>query len=351
MLHGHEPPSSPVPFRDTGRTGFFVRSISQSPAAVRRCRRAAAVLGLLLPALLAACGADAPAADEQRTEERPVSVVDDAGREVRLAAPAQRIVALLPSATETLIAIGAGDRLVARTDYDEGLGVDHLPSVGGGLTPSLELLASLRPDLVIAWEEAGGARIRPRLEELGIAVFAMRTEDTTAVFANLERFGRLTGRDAAADSAARAVRARFDAVRASVAALPSPTVLYMISTDPPIIAGPNVFIGQLIGVAGGRSAFPEIVARSPQTSLEEIVRRRPEVVLLPAGEDTLGAVARLRAMPGWRALLADGRTRVRTLPADVMHRPGPSIAEAVVLIRDAIHGPAAAAPPAAAPPR
>jgi ABC-type Fe3+-hydroxamate transport system substrate-binding protein len=299
---------------------------------------------LLLSLLGAGCGADTSAARDDRGTARAVAVTDDAGREIRLSAPARRVVALLPSATETLLAIGAGDRLVARTDYDLGMGVDHLPSVGGGLTPSLELLASLRPDLVIAWEEAGGARIRPRLEAMEIPVFAMRTEDTTAIFANLERFGRLTDREAAADSVARGIRARLDEVRASVASLPSPTVLYLIGTDPPMIAGPGVFIGQLIEVAGGRSAFPEVRANSPQMSLEEIVRRRPEVILLPAGADTLAAVARLRAMPGWRELLADGRTRVRTLPSDVMHRPGPSIAEAVVLIRDAIHGPAATPP-------
>src|SRR5690606_22611718 len=96
-----------------------------------------------------------------------VEAIDDAGRLVRLEGPAERVISLLPAVTETLVAMGAGDRLVARTDYDTGR-LEHLPTVGGGLTPSLELLASLRPDLVIAWEEAGVTRVRPRLEELGI---------------------------------------------------------------------------------------------------------------------------------------------------------------------------------------
>jgi ABC-type Fe3+-hydroxamate transport system substrate-binding protein len=267
-----------------------------------------------------------------------VSAVDDAGRTVTLPRPATRVVSLLPAATETLLALGAQELLVARTEYDYDPRVAHLPSVGGGLTPSLEVLASLRPDLVLAWEEAGAARLRPRLEELGIAVFALRTQDITGIFDNIRRLGHLTGRDAAADSLAVAIRAELEAVRASVRGLPRPSVLYMVSLDPPMIASPRIFMGELIEVAGGRSVFPEVGAYSPQISLEEIVRRRPEVVVLPTEGDEHAVLERLRGSAGWRQLLASGETRFRTLPADTLNRPGPSIARAAWLLRDAIHG-------------
>jgi iron complex transport system substrate-binding protein len=274
--------------------------------------------------------------------EGPVAVEDDAGRTVRLDRPAARVVSLLPATTETLLALGGEPLLVARTDFDDDPRVAHLPSVGGGLTPSIEVLASLRPDLVIAWEEAGTARVRPRLEELGIAVFAARTQDTTGVFANIRRLGHLIGRDAAADSLALAIRSELIGVRASVEGLPSPSVLYMVSLDPPMIASPTVFMGQLVEVAGGRSAFPEITAPSPQISLEEIVRRRPDVVILPRHGDERAVIERLRGSAGWRQLLEGGHTRFRTVPADTLSRPGPSIARAAWLLRDAIHGPVAA---------
>jgi ABC-type Fe3+-hydroxamate transport system substrate-binding protein len=271
--------------------------------------------------------------------DAPVQAVDDAGRTVRLPRPAMRVVSLLPATTETLVAIGAGDRLVARTDYDDPA-LAHLPSVGGGLTPSLEVLASLRPDLVIAWEEAGTARVRPRLEELGIPVFAVQTRDTAAIFANIERFGRLTGLDRQADSVAAHLRAELLAVHASVAGRRAPAVAYMVSLDPPMIAGSELFIGEVIGVAGGRNLFPEVTAGSPQISLEEIVRRRPEIVVLPVGDDPQ-VVERLRRVAGWRELFADGRTRIVTVPVDILHRPGPAIARAARILREAIH-PAAA---------
>jgi ABC-type Fe3+-hydroxamate transport system substrate-binding protein len=300
-------------------------------------------LGVALLLLTAACDGEPGRADPvERAAVPPVSARDDAGRSVALPHPARRVVSLLPSATATIVALGAADLLAARTDHDLGLEVSHLPSVGGGLTPSMEALASVRPDLVIAWEEAGGTRLRPRLEELGIPVFAVQTRDTAAVFANIERLGTLLGRDSAAAALGSRLRSELDDVRRSVAGRDTPSVLYVVSRDPPMVVGTGLFISELIEVAGGRTAFPEI-RYSPQLSLEEIVRRRPELVLLPVSGDSAAAVERLRTGTGWRELLADGRVRLRTVDADVLHRPGPSIAESARVLRDAIHPGAAAA--------
>ncbi|CAA9367595.1 MAG: Vitamin B12 ABC transporter, B12-binding component BtuF [uncultured Gemmatimonadetes bacterium] len=262
---------------------------------------------------------------------------DDAGKQVRLPRAARRVVSLLPAGTETLVALGAGDRIVGRTRYDDLPEVAHLPSVGGGLDPSLEALVALQPDLVLAFETAGGSRIRARLEELGIPVFAIAPQDTTDIFRNLERLGQLVGRDAAADSIARHVRAELDAVRSSVRGRQTPTVFYVVGIDPPMTAGPQTFISQLIGVAGGRTSVPDVQALWPQISLEEIVHRQPDIVLLPVGKDSAASLARLRSEPGWRELRAVQQGRIATVPADLMNRPGPRIGEAARRLRQALH--------------
>lgn len=309
--------------------------LSGRESLLRPALRAAAAVLLVL---LGGCGPEAvrdtrePAAF---ADGASVIAVDDAGRTVSLAAPARRIVSLLPATTETLVALGAAGRLVARTDYDEDPAVAHLPSVGGGLTPNVERIASLRPDLVVAWEEAGSARVRPRLEALGIPVFAVRTQDTTGIFANIERLGRLAGLDAVADSLAAAVRGDLEDVRTSVAGRAPRRALYLIGLDPPIVAGPHVFIGEMLEVAGGVNVFADVAAPSPQVSMEEIVRRRPEVVILASAERVETVEARLRATPGWRELLAGG-TQVRVVPPDVTHRPGPAIVLAARHLRDAL---------------
>lgn len=314
----------------------------RSPACValrrRRPRGASALTTCALLATLAAAGCAEPPA---RIDDAPgaVSAVDDAGRTIRLDRPARRIISLLPAGTETLFALGAGDLVVGRTRYDTDPAVQHLPSVGGGLDPSLEALVALRPDLVVAWEPAGGgSRLSVRLGEMGIPVFSIQTRDTADIMQNMESLGRLTGRTAAADSVAGAVRAELDAVRASVPPGPRPNVLFVVSVDPPMTAGTGNFLAELIGVAGGDplDVSADAPGLSPQVSLEELVRRDPDVVILPVSDDPSMTAERLARLPGWRELSAVRAGRVAEVPADLVNRPGPKIGEMARVLRDAI---------------
>jgi iron complex transport system substrate-binding protein len=267
-----------------------------------------------------------------------VAATDDAGRVVRLARPARRVVSLLPAGTETLFALGAGDRVVGRTRYDVDPRVARLPSVGGGLDPSLEALLALKPDMVVAFETASSSRVRPRLEALGIPVYAIQTQDTADVYRNIRVLGHLVGRDAAAESLQRSIRAQLDSVRASVPPGPRPRVLYVASVDPPMMAGARTYIAELLDVAG---AAPVEMAGTdgaywPQISLESLVRRQPDVVMLPVGEDPTASVARLRAEPGWRDLRAVREGRVAVVDANLMNRPGPRIGETARRMREAL---------------
>jgi iron complex transport system substrate-binding protein len=314
-----------------------------SSAACRR--RARGALLPLLALLLAACGAGDEAARASATAapaDSAVTVTDDAGRAVRLPRPARRVVSLVPSATGMLLAIGAGGRLVGRTDFDRGPGVDALPSVGGGIDPSLEAMLALRPELVLSWERSGDARLRTQIEELGIPVFSVEVNDTADVFRTVRSLGTLTGHARGADSVAAALRRELAEVRASVAGRPEPTVFFLVWNDPPMTAGPGTFISQLLGVAGGRNVFADMREDWPGVSLEEIVRRQPDYLVLPQGEKG-GAhdLELLRAAPGWRELRAMREGRVVTLPADLMNRPGPELGEAARRLRDGLH-PAAA---------
>jgi iron complex transport system substrate-binding protein len=301
----------------------------------RRTPRAAPLLAALL-LLLPACGGEevdrrAPLAADS------VSAVDDAGRTVALAHPARRVVSLVPSGTETLVALGAGAQVVGRTRYDTAPDVAHLPSVGGGLDPSVEALLSLRPDLVVAWDADKSPGLRQRLEEVGVPVFALRTRDTTDVFRNVERLGHLVGRESAADQVAARIRVQLEEVRASVAGRPRPSVLYVVWNAPPTTAGPNTFIAQVIEAAGGRTLFPDLKQDWPQVSMEEIVRRQLDVVVLPVGESPAHSLGRLLDAPGWRELAAVREGRIVEVPTDLMSRPGPHLGEAARVMRDALH--------------
>ncbi|HET7463346.1 MAG TPA: cobalamin-binding protein [Longimicrobium sp.] len=294
-------------------------------------------LPALAAALLAACGGDPGARRPSTPADSSVSVVDDAGRTVTLPHPARRIVALVPAVTETVIALGAAERLVGRTDYDKGAAVERLPSVGGGLDPSIEKLVSLHPDVVLGWETSGRTELRDRLTALGIPVFSVKTEDTTDVFRSLRNLGRLTARERAADSVAASIRGELDAVRASVAGAARPSVFFVVWNDPPMTAGPRTFVSHVIEVAGGRNAFADQRALWPNVSLEEIVRRQPDFVVVPVGEQGTVRLEALKTAVGWRELRAVREGRIVTVPAQVVNQPGPHLARAARAMRDAIH--------------
>ncbi|HEX6927136.1 MAG TPA: helical backbone metal receptor [Longimicrobiaceae bacterium] len=293
-------------------------------------RRLTTALGLLLA--VAGCADSAAPAAERSWQ---VVVVDDVGREVRLPTPAERVISLLPAGTETLFALGAGETVVGRTRYDLEPHLAHLPSVGGGLDPSLEAILALKPDLVVAFETAGGSGIRPQIERLGIPVFAIRTQDTTDIYRTIERLGTLVGRDSAAAALASSIRSRLDSIAASVPRGRRPTALFVASIDPPIVAGPGTYLAELIGVAGGQ--LPDLGVGNrvewPPLSVEVLLRSDPDVVLLPVGSDSVGPLERLRREPGWRELAAVREGRVAPVPADLVSRPGPGIAEIAAVLR------------------
>lgn len=282
--------------------------------------------------LLSACGGSAPA-----TTGSSIVVVDDAGDTVRLANPAKRIVSLIPSATETLIALHAADRIVGKTRYDVAKEVDSLPSVGGGIDPSIETVVSLKPDLVLAWDNDKRRDVRNKLAAAGIQVFSLRTEDTADVYRGIGNLGRLTARDSAAKAITTGIRATIDSVRAAVAGHPVKRVMFVVYPDPPLTAGPHTFVDELIGAAGGVSIFHDSDKLWPNVSMEEIVKRAPELLIVPQGEYKANADDQFRARSGWRDLDAVKRGAIATVPADLTQRPGPNIGNAVRMLQAAIH--------------
>ncbi len=286
-------------------------------------------------ALIMGCGssrtpgpAHAPAA---------VLAVDADGDTVRLVRPATRVVSLVPSATDMLVGLGAVSVLAGRTRYDRDPAVAAVPSVGGGVDPDLERLTALHPDLVIVWEGYRTSHIAQALAAENVPVYAAPARDTAAFFQSAAALGTLTGRDSAARALVTSVRATLAAVHASVAGRPVPRVLYVIWGDPPMTVGPHTFIAELIGVAGGRNVFDDAATDWPRISMEQIVRRAPDVVILSVGEDSARGAERLRTSPGWRTLPAVRANRVAEVPADLANRPGPQIAEIARRFRDAEH--------------
>jgi iron complex transport system substrate-binding protein len=249
------------------------------------------------------CGVTASAADRE--------LVDAIGRHVRVPSTPHRVVALAPSITETIYSIGAGGEVVGVTDFtDWPAEAQTRPSVGGLVNPSIEKLVALRPDLVIATREVNHKETIDELERLGIPVFVVDPQGLDGVFESIRQVGRALNRSADAERLVERLRARRDAVSARVRGLTRPRVLLVIWPDPVITIGRQAFITDVITAAGGQSVTEDLAQQWPQISLEEVLRRNPDWLLLPANGHQPISLADLEQRTGWNRVEAVRRHRV-----------------------------------------
>ena len=281
---------------------------------------------------LVALAAAACARGERAPAAAGVVVTDDAGRRVTLAAPARRVVSLLPSFTEILFAIGAGERLVGRTAWcDYPPAALAVPSVGDGMPPNVEAVAARRPDLVVLYRSGPNVTAAEQLERLGVQTVLFDLNRLEELGLVARRLGVLTGRTAAGDSLARAM----DSL-ASQPPIPGPrSLVFIVWDNPPIVIGAGSFLDRLAGLAGARNVFHDIATPSAQVSIETIAARNPDFIAVLA--DT-AAPPRYADRPEWRVVPAVRQRRFLLLPGRLFGRPSPRSPEAVRELRRRLAG-------------
>ena len=266
-----------------------------------------------------------------------LTLVDQTGRTLALAAPPRRIVSLVPSVTEVLYAIGAQDSLAGVTDFcDYPPEAKRKPRVGGMLSPNLETLVTLKPDLVVATRSGNTEETFDQLKRLGMPVYLVDPMTVSDVLRLVSDLGELTGHRERAADVNKDLERRISAVRDRVAGRPLPRVLYVLWPDPLIVPGKGALVSELIALAGGASVTADQGRGYPRMSLEAAVGRAPEVIILARHGSTVGPSAReqwqrLESMP------AVNNGRLYTADGDLMHRYGPRVVVGLELLARLIH--------------
>ncbi len=271
----------------------------------------APIFAALLSIVLLSCTEHEPEQPRDPVDEpsgQAIRLTDDAGALHELPQPPARIVSLVPAATEIIIALGEEDRLVARTDFDTTSVLHALPSVGGGLEPNIERLLSLAPALVIRFDARSDPTTPERLDRAGIPHFAVGPERIEDIRRTVRNLGTLVGRKELSEEQIRNMDRELSDVRAAVAGRPPRRVAYLLGGSPPWVAGSGTFVDEILTAAGGENVFDDLPARYAEVSLETLVSRDIEIILVVEGEplpsgialDRVERVSTLTRSPGLR---------------------------------------------------
>jgi len=258
-----------------------------------------------------------------------IAVKDDRGIEVRLANPAQRVISMLPSLTESVCALGKCSVLVGVDRFSNWpKSVDALPRLGGIADANIEGIVRLKPDLVLVEKSSP---LIARLQSLGISVMAFDVQSMSDVQRALRKLDAVLG---STESGAVWDRIQLDIARASRALSPSQKAarVYFEVNSAPFAAGKTSFIGELLDRLGMQNIVTEKMGVFPKISPEFVVQSRPDLIMT-----TEASPKQLAQRPGWKSIPAIQANRVCFFSAaqsDVLVRPGPRMGDAANLITD-----------------
>ena len=265
-----------------------------------------------------------------------IRVADDLGREVVLAAPAERVISLAPHITEVVFAAGAGERLVGVVSYsDYPPPARDITRVGSYNSVSLETLLALEPDLVLAWHSGSGEETIARLEDLGLTVYAEEPRALEDVARSLRAVGRLTGNDAQAEGAAQKYLEQLRGLRSTYGKAQEVSVYYQIWNEPLLTLNDEHIISDVLRLCGGRNVFADAATLVSRISVESVIRADPQVIIASGMDEARPEW--LDAWYEWPVMQAVHNKQLYFVPPDILQRHTPRIMQGAEKVCSHLH--------------
>lgn len=270
---------------------------------------------------------------------QPGTYTDDADRTVSINEIPERIVSHVPSITETLFALGLGEKVVGVSDYGNyPEDAKSKPSVGNYFDPSIENIVALDPDLVLT---DGHSENIKQLDSLGITYLVIDPKDIDGIFRDIELLGKVTGMEGRASKLINDMEKEMSRVLNRVKDAPRVRVFYVFdATDlnNPWTAGPGSFVDSLINMAGGENIAAKTVSAWVKFSIEAVVAADPEIIMIDASHGTAVITpAKLREHPAWREITAVKEDRIYLIDGDLVNRSGPRIIQGLEEMARIVH--------------
>ncbi|MCF7981285.1 MAG: cobalamin-binding protein [Pseudomonadales bacterium] len=266
-----------------------------------------------------------------RAAAQSLQVTDDLGNNIDLPEAAKRIVSLAPHVTEMLYAIGAGHQVVAgvsHSDYPQA--AKSLPLIGTYTKINLELLLTLKPDLVVAWYSGNGPEQINKIKSLGLPLYVTNPEVPEDIAINLSKLGRLTGNTVRAEKARSAFIEELNQLRSTYSGRTTVTTFYQVWNKPLVTLNNHHLISQLISLCGGSNVFANLPNLATQISIEAVLAEDPEVIIASGmGEERPDW---LNDWLDWPNLKAVKRGHLFFIPPDIVQRHSPRVLEGARLL-------------------
>jgi len=241
--------------------------------------------------------------------------------------PSRRIVSLAPSLTELACALGLEQQLVGVTTFcDRPASVKGKPTVGGPANPSLEAVLNLKPDVVLVDEEGIGSKLAARLQKLGIRTVIFRGSRLDKLAAAVRQLGQDLGVPQPANQLAARIEQALKPLKITVPV----RTLFAIWPDPLVAAGPSSMLDDAMKLSGMTNIAGDARSGYPRLSLEAVIRRNPQLVIVGQGEKL--AVPMGRMLKHLSSLDAVTQSRI-CMVSDALYRPGPRIPEGIAELR------------------
>jgi ABC-type Fe3+-hydroxamate transport system substrate-binding protein len=263
------------------------------------------------------------------------TVTDEAGRSVTVPDHPHRVVCLVPSVTDTVFALGAGDDVVAVSDYTTyPPAALKKPSIGSLVKPSMETILSYHPDLVVGSQIPSSMETAAQLQTLGVPMYLVDPHGLAGILRSVTDIGEALNRAPQAAALNAKLSARIAAVKQSVAGKPRLRIFVPVWYDPIITIGKHAFIADIIEAAGAQSVTSDLVPDWPQISVEALVTRAPDALLLIRGGKM--TFAALEHRPGWSSLRAVQQHKVYYVQTGIQE-PSPVAIDALEELAKEFH--------------